>query len=130
MEGRGPGVYVTLNPCRPELLSRAANRVKAHAETTTSDHEIARRRWLIIDVDPERPAGISATDAEHEAARAKADEIRKTRWRSRAGPIRSKPTRAMAGTSSTGSTSRTTAMRSPWWTAFSKRSPSASTTTP
>jgi hypothetical protein len=37
-------------------------------EKTTSDSEILRRRWLPIDLDPKRPAGICATDEEHEAA--------------------------------------------------------------
>src|SRR5438445_11884306 len=42
---QAPGVYVTLNPCSPELLARANNRAKRHAEHTTDDKEILRRRW-------------------------------------------------------------------------------------
>lgn len=60
------GVYVTLNPVNPDLLARANNRFrKARSRETTSDQDILRRRWLLIDIDPVRPAGISATDAEH-----------------------------------------------------------------
>lgn len=72
-EGRAAGVYVTLNPVEPALLARAANRVQEYAELSTSDDYIASRRWLPIDCDPKmngkkRPAGISSTEEEHEAA--------------------------------------------------------------
>lgn len=74
--GRAEGVYVTLNPCTPAVLSRAHNRVVEHAKTTTSDAEVLRRCWLLVDLDPRRPAGISSTDAEHAAALARAQEMR------------------------------------------------------
>jgi hypothetical protein len=75
LDGRHPGVYFTANPVTPALLARASNRVVEHAELTTGDHDVARRRWLPIDLDPVRPAGVSATDSEHQAALAKAGEI-------------------------------------------------------
>ena len=68
VNGHGPGVYTTLNPVLPALLARAHNRVKDYAETTTSDADIAARRWLLLDFDPIRPAAISSSEAEHEAA--------------------------------------------------------------
>ena len=68
-------VYVTLNPVKRDLLARASNRIKARVRETTSDRDIERRRWLLIDCDPDRPAGISSTDAQHELALAKAREI-------------------------------------------------------
>lgn len=34
----------------------------------TADNHIDRIRNLLIDIDPVRPAGISSTDQEHEAA--------------------------------------------------------------
>jgi len=61
-------IYVTLNQLPPELLARAKNRLKARAKTTTSDREVARRRWLLIDADPERPAGIPSSADEHTAS--------------------------------------------------------------
>jgi hypothetical protein len=71
------GIYVTLNPVNPALLARAANRIRpAGQEPTTSDADVLVRRWLPVDCDPVRPAGISATDAEHELAVAKANEVR------------------------------------------------------
>lgn len=72
--GRVPAVYFTLNPVVPELLARASNRVIENARATTTDREIVKRRWLPIDFDALRPAGISSTDAEHEAALDKAIE--------------------------------------------------------
>lgn len=67
-DGRGTGVYVVLNEINPALLARRANRVEQWATLTTADHDIIRRRWLPVDFDYVRPAGISATDAEHDAA--------------------------------------------------------------
>jgi hypothetical protein len=68
LSGKGSGVYVTLNSVDPELIARAANRMKEFAKKTTGDGDVLRRRWLPIDIDPKRPSGICATDAEHEAA--------------------------------------------------------------
>lgn len=71
------GAYVTINPVSPDLLARACNRLcPAESESTTADSDIVRRRWLLIDCDAVRKAKISSTDAEHEAALAKAREIR------------------------------------------------------
>lgn len=49
------GVYITLNP-----VSITAGSAR--------DAVVIRRRWLLIDLDPVRPAGTSATDAERDAA--------------------------------------------------------------
>ena len=66
--GKVPAVYLTLNPVNPALLARASNRLETYAETTTSDADILSRRWLLVDFDPKRPAGISASAPEHAAA--------------------------------------------------------------
>lgn len=73
---KAPAVYVTLNPVDPTISARALNRARRFADTTTKDHEILRRRWLPIDFDPKRPAGISSTDAEHQMAIARAMRCR------------------------------------------------------
>ena len=65
LDGTVPAIYVTLSPCNPALLARAANRLRERAETTTSDADVLRRRWLLLDFDPLRPAGISSTNREH-----------------------------------------------------------------
>src|SRR2546422_1499884 len=64
--GRAPGVYVIPNPVHRDLLARAVNRVRYYVKRgdATGDVDILRRRWLYIDVDPRRPAGISSTDAQ------------------------------------------------------------------
>lgn len=69
---RAEGIYITLNQINPALLARAANRIKTWSNLTTADGDVIRRCWLPIDIDPVRPAGISATDNEHEAALKKA----------------------------------------------------------
>ncbi|MDD1723498.1 MAG: hypothetical protein LUQ07_00045 [Methanospirillum sp.] len=77
-KGEYSGIYITLNPVNPDLLARRANRIETRLgkhDTTTSDTDILCRRWLPIDVDPVRPAGVSSTDAEHEAALIKAVQI-------------------------------------------------------
>jgi RecA-family ATPase len=67
-DGKAPGIYLTLNPVRPDLLARAHNRLRPHAEETSTDRDVSRRRWLLIDIDPVRPTGISATEEELAAA--------------------------------------------------------------
>lgn len=61
------GIYITLNSCNPALIARANNRLKPGVGRT-SDSEIERLQNLLIDVDPKRPAGVSTTDKEKEAA--------------------------------------------------------------
>lgn len=61
--------YINLNQLNPSLLARSANTLtRAQKGTGTSDKDILRRKWLLIDADPIRPTGISATDVEKEAA--------------------------------------------------------------
>lgn len=71
------GVYVTLNRINPDLLARRANRYEQHASTTTSDDQVVLRRWFPIDLDPVRPAEISASDDEHDAAIERARQVHK-----------------------------------------------------
>ena len=51
--------YFALNPIQPDLLARAANRMRdcGRNDSLTSDRDILRRHWLLIDADPQRPAG-------------------------------------------------------------------------
>lgn len=70
------GFYFVPNVVNPELIARAKNRIgPARKNCTTSDSDIIRRRWLLVDLDPIRPTGISATDAEHEAALQRARDV-------------------------------------------------------
>jgi P4 family phage/plasmid primase-like protien len=70
------GIYYCLNPVNPDLLARASNRLVERADFTTSDKDILRRRWLPIDIDPIRPAGISSTDDEKQLASEKIRAVR------------------------------------------------------
>ncbi len=71
----GAAVYFTLNPVSPQLLARYANRVEDWATETTTDKDIAHRRWLFIDLDPVRPSGTNATAIQLTAARLKANSV-------------------------------------------------------
>jgi len=75
LDEQGFTVYITANPTNPALLSRAANRIKRPLKETTSDRDVLRRRWLLVDFDPVRPAGVSSTDKEKEAAFGRAREV-------------------------------------------------------
>ena len=78
VDGSVHGIYVTLNEVNPALLSRRSNRIKMRLgkkDSTTSDADILRRRWLPIDIDPLRPSGVSSTDEEHGLALSKAEEV-------------------------------------------------------
>lgn len=93
LASEGAAVYVTINPVNPQLLGRSANRVTEWASTTTTDTDVLRRRWLLIDIDPERPAGTSATNVQlnlaKERAKAIARELESLGW--------SKPVVAISG---------------------------------
>jgi hypothetical protein len=80
------GAYITLNPVNPDLLARAANRVRVAGrdDRLTSDADITSRCWLPVDIDPVRPSGISSTDEEHgwaiERAKQIEDALRDEGW--------------------------------------------------
>jgi hypothetical protein len=69
-------VYLTLNPVDPALKARAANRLLNGAPATTADADVLRLRHLLIDLDPVRPVGISATDPERDEGLAVRDAVR------------------------------------------------------
>jgi hypothetical protein len=70
------GVYATLNPVALECLARAANRCKQRGAAACTDRDIARRRWLLADLDANRPSGISATNEQLAAAIERANALR------------------------------------------------------
>jgi hypothetical protein len=72
------GTYITLNPINSALLARSANRVRVASKDCplTTDSDVTRRRWLPIDFDPVRPAGISSTLEEHTGAIERAKQVR------------------------------------------------------
>lgn len=68
LSGLCQGVYYTLNPLKPERHVRQAPRVRpVHPGQAARDEHVAGRRWLLVDIDPVKPAAHkddSATDAE------------------------------------------------------------------
>lgn len=65
-----------MNRLNPDLLARYANKTVKYAEATTTDGDILQRRWLLVDLDPKRPSGISSTDEELEAAGQMAQDVK------------------------------------------------------
>lgn len=68
------GIYFIPNDVDPRLLARAKNRIRPSGKgnPATADKDITNRRFLLIDCDATRPAAISTSDEEHEAALARA----------------------------------------------------------
>lgn len=63
------GIYITLNPVKEDLLARAANRLKpTAAKSSATDADITGRRMIVVDVDPIRPSGVSASNPEKSSA--------------------------------------------------------------
>ena len=61
---RNTNVYITINHLMDALYSRQqADRLLA-VKNTTSDKEVEVLNWLFVDLDPERPTGISSTNEE------------------------------------------------------------------
>ncbi len=68
-------VYVVMNEPDGRLLARSRNRLTVHAKATTTDADIVRRVWFLVDIDSVRPKGIAATDEEVAAALACRDDV-------------------------------------------------------
>lgn len=63
-DGKAEAIYVTLNPINPEVLTRTGEQTSR----LTKDGDISRRAFILVDVDPVRPADVSSTDEEKEQA--------------------------------------------------------------
>lgn len=73
----GASVYIVLNRIKDECYGREQADRFIESGTTTSDNDIAVREWILIDLDPKRPADTSATDEQVEYAHAKAQAVYK-----------------------------------------------------
>ena len=62
-------VYVTLNRPNSDLIARSNNRLTPYSKISTSDKDILRYVYLIVDFDPNRISGIPSTDAEKAKAK-------------------------------------------------------------
>ena len=63
-------IYFVLNRIHEACYSREqSERFVEKAKNTTSDNDITTRDWLLIDIDPKRPSGVSSSDSEKETAK-------------------------------------------------------------
>ena len=70
--------YFTLNEVNEDLYSREQRDVFVKKpKSTTTDGDITRRRFVLIDLDPQRSAGISASNEEFEKAHMKCVDVYK-----------------------------------------------------
>lgn len=68
--------YFTLNSINPSLYSREQRDVFVKKpKSTTTDADITRRNFVLVDLDPNRAAGISASNEEFERAHLKAVDL-------------------------------------------------------
>ena len=76
------GCYFTLNTLKDVCRAKRQYKqiVKIGRGEGISDTDIARRDWLLVDLDPERKAGTSSTDAEKETAYNVARQLIKISW--------------------------------------------------
>ena len=69
LDDKSKGIYFTLNPLNPDLLARRSNRLDvAESGLQAADKDVLRRHWLLVDADPVRISGVSATDQEKSQA--------------------------------------------------------------
>jgi hypothetical protein len=60
--------YVTVNPVKQALLARGENKLVEWSRIRTSATDVLSVTWIFVDIDPDRPPGICATDDEKAAA--------------------------------------------------------------
>ena len=69
-------IYFVFNPINDACYSREqCDRFLEKPKVATANADIDKRNWILIDVDPIRPTGISATDEEKQAAKEIANRI-------------------------------------------------------
>jgi hypothetical protein len=69
LSGKAEGVYFVPNPLNDAILARCANRVdQADGRELTADSHVIARKWIVVDLDPIRLAGVSSSDSEKQAA--------------------------------------------------------------
>lgn len=71
------GVFYTLNDLNDYCRDWPQYGKILKGVKTASDADIARRSWVLVDIDPIRPSGVSATENEKAQARDVADKVLK-----------------------------------------------------
>lgn len=72
---RNANVYITLNQVNEACFSRMQSEKFLKGANATSDTEVDGYNFLFIDIDPQRPAGISSSYEEYKAACEKAGKV-------------------------------------------------------
>jgi len=68
--------YFTLNTINDACYGRQqCEKFVKSPKATTTDNDIIRRKWLLLDFDPKRATGVNASDEEFELAKGKAKEV-------------------------------------------------------
>lgn len=73
---RARNVYITLGELKDECFSRAQSERFLKSPQTSSDTEVERYRWLFVDLDPVRSAGISSSGEELATAEILSKKVR------------------------------------------------------
>lgn len=66
---KGTNVYITLQAIKEACYSREQRDCFVVGASTTSDNDVEGYNWLMIDLDPERPSGVSSSDEELKEAK-------------------------------------------------------------
>lgn len=90
---RNRNIYITLGKVKSECFSRSQSEHFLKSPQTSSDTDIVSYRWLFVDLDPVRPAGISSTDEEL----TKAKQLAKTVYMFLQGLGFEEPVKALSG---------------------------------
>jgi hypothetical protein len=81
-EAQPAAIYLSVNPVNPALLARASNRLKAlgRGDPRTQEKDVVCLRWLMIDLDPVRPKGVSSTESERLSASKRERKVHDYLW--------------------------------------------------
>lgn len=69
-------IYFTINQINDACYGRQqSEKIIKSPKATTTDADIVRRRWVMIDFDPRRATGVNASDEEFDLAKKKAQQV-------------------------------------------------------
>ena len=75
IDPRNTNIYITINKVNEDCYAREQHDCFRQTDASTHDHEIDAYEWLFVDLDPERVAEVSSSDAELEEARKLSNKV-------------------------------------------------------
>ena len=75
VDPRNTNIYITINKVNEDCYAREQHDCFRQTDASTHDHEIDAYEWLFVDLDPERVAEVSSSDAELKEAELLADKV-------------------------------------------------------